>query len=69
MNNLSGRERQVAELIYSGSTNRAISLELDISEKTVEKYRANAMEKLGSDCIAAMIRTMVLARLGAGIAP
>ena len=44
---LTPRESQVVKLIAEGSTNREIAGELMISEKTVERHRANILEKLG----------------------
>ena len=44
---LTPRESQVVKLIAEGSTNREIAGELTISEKTVERHRANILEKLG----------------------
>jgi DNA-binding NarL/FixJ family response regulator len=35
------------KLIAEGSINREIAAELTISEKTVERHRANILEKLG----------------------
>jgi len=44
---LTPRESQVVKLIAEGSTNREIAAELSISAKTVERHRANILEKLG----------------------
>lgn len=44
---LSRREFEVARLVARGLTNKAIGLELGISEKTVEIHRGRAMKKLG----------------------
>jgi DNA-binding NarL/FixJ family response regulator len=44
---LSDRERDVLRLVASGHSNKAISARLSISVKTVETYKARAMEKLG----------------------
>lgn len=41
------RERQVAELIADGLTNKDIGRTLGISPRTVETHRARAIEKLG----------------------
>jgi DNA-binding NarL/FixJ family response regulator len=41
------REREVVKLIAEGMINREIAAELVISEKTVERHRANLLEKLG----------------------
>jgi DNA-binding NarL/FixJ family response regulator len=43
---LTAREQQVVKLIAEGNTNKQIAQELVISEKTVERHRANVLEKL-----------------------
>ena len=42
-----GRERQVAELVGAGHTNREIAAELFLSEKTIESHLKRVFEKLG----------------------
>jgi len=44
---LSGRETDVLRLVACGHSNNEISARLNISVKTVETYKARAMEKLG----------------------
>jgi len=44
---LSGRETDVLRLVACGHSNKEISGRLSISVKTVETYKARAMEKLG----------------------
>jgi DNA-binding NarL/FixJ family response regulator len=44
---LTPRERSILELIAQGRTNRAAAGQLHVSQKTVEKHRANLMRKLG----------------------
>jgi two-component system response regulator NreC len=44
---LTDREREVLRLVAQGYTSRQIAEMLHLSRKTVEKYRASAMEKLG----------------------
>jgi len=44
---LTAREREILKLIAEGYKNKKIAEELCISVKTVEKHRANLMEKLG----------------------
>jgi DNA-binding NarL/FixJ family response regulator len=44
---LSPREREVLKLVAESYTSRQIAAELVISEKTVERHRANLMDKLG----------------------
>ncbi len=45
---LTSRETEVLELICKGLTNHEIGQKLFISQRTVEKYRANLLEKTGS---------------------
>jgi DNA-binding NarL/FixJ family response regulator len=44
---LSGREREIAELVADGRTNRAIAAELFLSEKTIESHLTKVFAKLG----------------------
>ncbi len=44
---LSGREREVADLVASGATNKEIAAELFLSEKTVESHMTRLFGKLG----------------------
>jgi DNA-binding NarL/FixJ family response regulator len=44
---LSDRESEVLRLIASGYSNKEIAAQLDLSVKTVEVHKANAMRKLG----------------------
>jgi DNA-binding NarL/FixJ family response regulator len=44
---LTAREREILKLIAEGYKNKKVAEELCISVKTVEKHRANLMEKLG----------------------
>ncbi len=56
---LTPRERQVVEGILEGKLNKIIADDLDISVRTVEIHRANALEKIGARNSSEMIR-MVL---------
>jgi DNA-binding NarL/FixJ family response regulator len=44
---LTARERSILQLIAEGRTNRATAMYLSVSQKTVEKHRANLMRKIG----------------------
>jgi DNA-binding NarL/FixJ family response regulator len=46
-NELTPREQEVVKLAAEAHTNREIAEILELSEKTVENHRANAMRKLG----------------------
>jgi DNA-binding CsgD family transcriptional regulator len=47
LDSLSGREREVAELVAQGRTNKEIAGELFLSEKTVESHMSRLFGKLG----------------------
>ncbi len=53
---LSPREKQVLKLLALGHTYRAIAAQLNLSEKSVETYRARAGDKLGIRKRAALVR-------------
>lgn len=44
---LSARESQVLQLIARGHSNKEVAAQLDVSVKTIETHKANAMRKLG----------------------
>ena len=44
---LTGREREILELISAGKTNREIGAALFLAEKTVKNYVSNLLSKLG----------------------
>jgi DNA-binding NarL/FixJ family response regulator len=47
LESLTRRERSILQLIAEGRTNRSAAEFLSLSPKTVEKHRANLMQKLG----------------------
>jgi DNA-binding NarL/FixJ family response regulator len=51
---LSGREREIADLVAAGRKNREIAAELFLSEKTIEGHLANVFAKLGVSSRAAV---------------
>lgn len=56
---LTARERQVLQLISEGHTNHEIADKLVVSVKTIEKHRANLMEKLGIHDVVGLIREAI----------
>ncbi|KLE36007.1 LuxR C-terminal-related transcriptional regulator [Aurantiacibacter luteus] len=60
---LSPRQREVLKLVAGGLRNKQIAYELGLSEKTVKMHRGLAMEKLGTQSSADMIRIAVEAGL------
>jgi two-component system response regulator FixJ len=57
---LTPRERQVLALLGRGMQNREIAVELSISPRTVEVYKARMMEKLDCDTLADVVRMSML---------
>jgi FixJ family two-component response regulator len=53
---LTGRERDVARRVATGLTNPAIADELGIAVRTVKLHRQRAMEKLGAQSTAELVR-------------
>ena len=53
---LSQRERQILVFLLDGHSNKSIANTLDLSPRTVEDYRLNAMKKLGVSATSAAIR-------------
>ncbi|GAB4502376.1 MAG: response regulator transcription factor [Anaerolineales bacterium] len=53
---LSEREQEVLKLVALGYTSAEIAAQLNLSDKTVETYRARGMEKLGLNNRAALVR-------------
>ncbi len=62
LDTLTGRERQVIDRTVAGRHNREIASELGISARTVEVYKARAMEKLGVKRIPDLVRLALRAR-------
>lgn len=60
---LSGREREVMDGLVEGKANKVIAFELDISTRTVEVYRANAMTKMQARTLSELVRMAMIARL------
>ncbi len=56
---LSERETEVGRLTAAGYSNKEVAARLDLSVKTVETYRARAMEKLGLQSRADLVRYAV----------
>jgi FixJ family two-component response regulator len=52
---LSGREREVMELVVSGLLNKRVGIELGISEITVKVHRARVMRKMSAGSLAELV--------------
>ncbi|RQO68187.1 DNA-binding response regulator [Aquitalea sp. FJL05] len=56
LDRISGREREVLELVADGMSSKEIARQLDLSPRTIEVHRANLFSKLGVDSLADLIR-------------
>lgn len=61
---LSARELEVARLVTAGRSSKEIASDLDLSTRTVEKHRANIMEKLQVREVASLVRWVMQNGLG-----
>jgi len=57
---LSGRQRQVMELVAAGLSSKEIGFQLNISPKTVENHRAWVMERIGARNVAELVRMVTM---------
>src|ERR1019366_5825191 len=60
---LTGRERQILQLIAEGKSTKEAATALDISVKTAETYRTRIMEKLDIHKTASLVRYAVRRRM------
>jgi DNA-binding NarL/FixJ family response regulator len=58
---LTPREVEIAQLVTGGLSSKEIAARLDLSVRTVEKHRANIMDKLGVREVASLVRYCVQA--------
>ncbi|BAQ49250.1 MULTISPECIES: response regulator FixJ [Methylobacterium] len=58
---LSERERDVLDGLVAGKANKVIALDLGISPRTVEIYRANVMAKLQAGSLSELVRMALVA--------
>lgn len=63
---LSPREIEVARLVSEGLSSKEVASRLNLSVRTVEKHRANIMDKLGVREVASLVRYCVQAGLVSG---
>lgn len=63
---LTGREREVLDLVVAGKLNKQVADELGISVKTVEVHRARVMEKMAVGSVAELVRAVLPRRPARG---
>lgn len=56
---LTGREREVAQLVITGKTSKEIARLLAISSRTVEVYRSRLMRKFGAKTLVELISRII----------
>jgi two-component system, LuxR family, response regulator FixJ len=61
LDSLSKRERQVLEELLSGNPNKIMAYNLGISARTIEKYRANLMDKMAAKSVSDLVRMSIKA--------
>lgn len=54
---LTGREREIVELVVTGDSSKVIAAKLGISPKTVDIHRANIMKKVNVHTIAELVQS------------
>jgi len=60
---LSPREREIAQLLAEGKTNKEIAAKLGVSVKTIDAHRANIMRKLNLHSVAELVRYAIREKL------
>ena len=60
---LSPREREIAQLLAEGRTNKEISTTLGVSVKTIDAHRANIMRKLSLHSVTGLVRYAIREKL------
>ena len=60
---LTEREQEIARLVAAGQMSKEIASQLNLSVRTVEKHRANIMEKIGVREVASLTRWCIQAGL------
>jgi FixJ family two-component response regulator len=54
---LTGREREIMELVVAGDPSKVIGMKLGISSRTVDIHRSNIMRKLNVRTVAELVQT------------
>jgi two-component system response regulator FixJ len=59
---LTPREREIADRIVAGDANKAIAIDLELSERTVELHRARIMQKMEARGLAHLVQMFLSLR-------
>ena len=59
MGRLTPREAEVMDLVVEGFTSQAIALRLHISQRTVESYRVQIMDKMQAESVSVLVRQAI----------
>ncbi|MDE0855052.1 MAG: response regulator [Nevskia sp.] len=61
---LTPREREIAERLAAGDANKAVAIDLGLSERTVELHRAHVMQKMGARGLAQLVQMLFQLKSG-----
>ena len=56
---LTGRERQVMDILIAGNRNKTIAYILGTSTRTVENHRAKVMQKMQANSLPELVRMVI----------
>ena len=58
---LTGRQRQILDMVLAGAPSKKIAAQLNISQRTVDNHRAAIMRKFGARSVFALFRVALAA--------
>jgi len=61
---LTGRQREIVQLLAEGKSSKEVASVLDVSVKTVETHRANIMGRLNCHCVTDLVRYAIRNHIG-----
>ena len=59
---LTPREREIAERLVAGESNKVVAIDLGLSERTIELHRAHVMEKMVARGLAQLVQMILQLR-------
>ncbi len=63
INNLTEREKEVLDYLVDGHASKAIAIDLNLSQRTVDIYRSNVMHKMQTRSLAQLVKMVTEIRL------